>query len=237
MIFKTVEAYVEALRLDPGLTMIPLGLVAELKGVSRSSVSEQIKSGSLEGIIFKGRRKTWRGVRPEALFAQEQRATEEAAERRAKLAAALETTAAARRTATYAEIMEPVGMAAKNPRQRAEIGVLLSEASKLSYAQHGFLMGALAVQKASGLPNGLFFQLARELGALAADGDEAAFWTAECDKVFAHYAPPVAEAAPAVATAAPEAAAAAPVSAPPAKAQGKGKPAAHKAAPAKKAAE
>lgn len=229
MIFKTVECYVEALRLDPKLTMIPLGLVAELKGISRSAVSEQIKSGSLEGIIVKGRRKTWRGVRPEALFAQELRASEEAADRRTKLAAALEATATARHTATYAEIMEPVGMAAKNPRQRAEIGVLLSEASKRSYAEHGFLIGALTVQKASGLPNGLFFQLARDLGALAADADEAAFWKAECDKVFAHYAPP------ASATAAPEADAAAPPPPPPA-AKAKAKPA-HKPAPAKKAAE
>ncbi len=231
MVFKTVEAYVEALRTDPGLTMIPLGLVAELKGISRSAISEQIKSGSLEGIIVKGRRKTWRGVRPEALFAQELRTQQEAVERRAKLAAALETAATARHTATYAEIMEPVGMAAKNPRQRAEIGALLSEASKRSYAEHGFLLGALAVQKASGLPNGLFFQLARELGALAADGDEAAFWREQCDKAFAHYAP--AGTAPAEADAVPAEAA----SGPPAKPAAKMKPAAHKAGPAKKAAE
>ena len=47
MVFKSVEAYLDALRQDSNLTMLPLGLVAELKGISRSAVSEQIKSGAL----------------------------------------------------------------------------------------------------------------------------------------------------------------------------------------------
>jgi hypothetical protein len=202
MVFKSVEAYLDALRDDPHLTMLPLGLVAELKGVSRSAVSEQIKSGSLAGVVVKGKRKTWRGVQPDALFAQEQRVREEARQRREKLTAALAAFAAGSRTATYAEIMDPVGMAPKNPRHRAEIGDLLAEASKQSLAERGFMIGAIVVQKSSGQPNGLFFQLARDLGALSEGADETEFWKAQCDKAFAHFsAAGIAPAAPAPAKA------------------------------------
>lgn len=190
MIFKSVEAYVEALRQDPDLTMIPLGLVAELKGISRSAVAEQIRTGALEGIAVKGQRKTWRGVRPTTLFAQAERARHDAEERTARLGAALAAIAATGQPATYAQAMEAVGMASKNPRQRAEIGELLAAASKDSFAQNGFLIGAIVVQKSSGQPNSLFFHLAREVGALADEADQAAFWQDQCARVFAHYAPP-----------------------------------------------
>ncbi len=195
MVFKSVEAYLDALRQDSNLTMLPLGLVAELKGISRSAVSEQIKSGALSGIVVKGRRKTWRGVQPDALFAQERRIQEEARERREQLLAALVAHAGAKRTVPYATIMEPLGMAPKNPRHRAEIGDLLAEASKRSHADHGFMIGAIVVQKSSGQPNRLFFQLARELGELAEGADETLFWQAQCERVFAHYAAPAAAAA------------------------------------------
>lgn len=187
MHYKSVEAYVEALRSDPALTMIPLGLVAELKGISRSAVSEQIKSGRLEGISVKGRRKTWRGVTPQALFAQAERQEHSDKTRRHHVVKALSKAAAEGRPVSYGDIMAPAGMTPSNPRHRAEIGTVLSEISRDSLARHGFLISAIVVQKTTGRPNTLFFKLAEDLGCLAPGADRAAFWQAECDKVFAAF--------------------------------------------------
>ncbi len=187
MHYRSVEAYVEALRHDPALAMIPLGLVAELKGISRSAVAEQIRSGKLEGVCVRGRRKTWRGVAPKALFAQAERQEEDARERRLKVVKALSRAAVTGQTVPYGEIMAPAGMAASNPRHRAEIGTLLSELSRESLERHGFLIAAIVVQKTTGRPNALFFKVAEDLGCLEAGADPIAFWRAECDKVFAAF--------------------------------------------------
>lgn len=184
MIYASVEAYLEALRGDPALAMIPLGMVAELKSISRSAVSEQIKSGRLESLTVKGRRKTWRGVTPKALFEQSERLESSARDRRHRVAAALSASGAAGRLATYGEVMSAAGLSARNPRDRAEIGLLLAELSRDSLAAGNFLVGAIVIQKATGHPNAQFFQLARELGLLVGS-DEAGFWREQCAKVFA----------------------------------------------------
>ncbi len=195
MVFKSVTEYIEAVRRDPGLAMLPMGLVAELKGISRSAVAEQIKTGTLEAVVVKGKRKTWRGVLPAGLFAQADRTFRHLQDRRAKVAGALATLAAAGKTGTYGDVMAPAGMSPRNPRHRAEIGALLAELSRESLDRHGYLIGAVAVQKASGLPNALFFDLARELGVLAAGADEGSFWRDQCERAFAHHAEQAAEAA------------------------------------------
>lgn len=188
MQFNSVQAYIEAIRDDPGLAMIPLGLVAELKGISRSAVAEQIKSGTLEAVVVKGRRKTWRGVRPAGLFAQAAKAESALKLRRAAISSALAFIATEERTGIYTEVMAPAGMSPQNPRHRAEIGALLADLSRDSFAAHGFLIGAVVVQKSTGRPNELFFTLARELGALAPGQDENSFWQAECQRVYRHFA-------------------------------------------------
>lgn len=187
MNYRTVQAYVEALRKDPSLAMIPLGLVAEFKGISRSAVAEQVRTGKLEGVSVRGRRKTWRGVAPNALFAQAERQEEDARERRRKVVKALSEAARDGVTIPYGEVMAPAGMASSNPRHRAEIGELLSALSRESLERHGFLIAAIVVQKTSGRPNALFFKVAEELGRLEPDADRTAFWRAECDKVFAAF--------------------------------------------------
>src|SRR5512145_734067 len=147
MHFKTVAAYLEALKADPALTMIPLGMVAEWKGISRSAVSEQVKSGKLEGIVVKGARKTWRGVSPDALFAQVEAHETGIRERRLQVLRTLSAAAAAGILLTYGEVMAPAGLAPSNPRHRAEIGTLLSDLSRDSLASHDFLISAVVVQK------------------------------------------------------------------------------------------
>ncbi|MEW5728168.1 MAG: hypothetical protein AB1918_10120 [Pseudomonadota bacterium] len=195
MIFRSVAEYIEAVRGNPGLAMLPMGLVAELKGISRSAVAEQIKTGALEAVEVKGKRKTWRGVLPAGLFAQTDRAEKHVRDRRAKVAAALSALATAGRTGTYGEVMEPAGMSPRNPRHRAEIGALLADLSRESLVRHGYLIGAVAVQKASGLPNALFFDLARDLGVLLPGVEEPEFWRDQCDRAFAHHVRQMAEAA------------------------------------------
>lgn len=187
MIFESVADYIDAVRNDPGLAMIPVGLVAELKGISRSAVAEQIRTGALESVVVKGDRKTWRGIRPAALFDQADRAEQRIRDRHDKVAAALAALAAAGRTGTYGEVMAPAGMSPRNPRHRAEIGDILADLSRHSWLDHGFMIGAMAVQKVTGMPNALFFDLARELGGLPPDMDEAAFWRGQCDKAHAHH--------------------------------------------------
>lgn len=187
MQFKSVAAYLEALKDNPGLTMIPLGMVAEWKGVSRSAVSEQVRTGKLEGIVVEGERKAWRGVTPAALFAQEQARADGVRERRRAVLRALSAAAAAGRVLTYGAVMAPAGLAPSNPRHRAEIGSLLSDLSRDSLRRHGILLSAIVVQKMSGRPNALFFALARELGCLGADDDAEAFWRAQCERIFAAF--------------------------------------------------
>lgn len=187
MQFKSVTAYLEALGKDPSLAMIPLGMVAEWKGISRSAVSEQIKSGRLEGIVVHGGGKTWRGVSPHTLSLQAQARESHRHDRRLLVLAAIAEAAAAGRVLTYGEVMAPAGMAPSNPRHRAEIGAILSDLSRDSLGSQGFLVSALVVQKTSGRPNGLFFTLARELGCLEKDGNEVAFWRDQCDRAFTAY--------------------------------------------------
>lgn len=187
MHYKSIEAYIAAIRKDPGQTMIPLGLVAELKGISRSAVSEQIRSGRLEGGSVKGKHKTWRGVSPRALFDQARQLEDHANDRRRKVITALSLAAASGRTVPYGEIMTPAGMCSSNPRHRAEIGALLSELSMESHKRHGFLLSAVVVQKTTGRPNALFFRLAEEIGLLSPQDDRMAFWHAERDKAFAAF--------------------------------------------------
>ncbi|MCR6630837.1 MAG: hypothetical protein NVV74_12755 [Magnetospirillum sp.] len=187
MQFKSVEAYLEALKQDPSLAMIPLGMVAEWKGISRSAVADQIKTGRLEGMAVKGRRKTWRGVTPKALFAQAEAVESGQREQRRLVLRVLSKAAAEGRLITYGEVMAPVGMAPSNPRHRAAIGNLLSDLSRDSLQRHGFLLSAIVVQKGSRRPNAQFFTLARELGSQP-DGEEPdAFWRGQCDKVFASF--------------------------------------------------
>ena len=187
MLFKSVTAYLEALNKDPALAMIPLGMVAEWKGISRSAVSEQIKSGRLEGIVVRGDNKTWRGVSPHTLFAQAEERDSHQRERRMRVLAAIAQAAAEGCLLTYGEVMAPAGMVPSNPRHRAEIGTILSDLSRDSLGSQGFLISALVVQKTSGRPNGLFYTLARELGCLEEDGDETAFWRDQCGRAFAAY--------------------------------------------------
>lgn len=184
MIFTSVEAYLDALRGDPALAIVPLGMVAELKSISRSAVSEQIKSGRLESLTVKGRRKTWRGVTPKALFEQAERIESGNRDRSRRVAEALAEAGAAGRLVTYGKVMAAAGLSARNPRDRAAIGLLLAELSRDSLRADGFLVGAIVIQKATGHPNGQFFQLAREVGALT-DDDDIGFWRAQCAKVFA----------------------------------------------------
>lgn len=183
MIFPSVETYLAALRRDPALAIIPLGMVAELKGISRSAVSEQIKTGRLESLIVEGRRKTWRGVTPAALFAQAERLDAVARERRDRVAETLARAAAEHRLIPYGAVMEAAGLSARNPRDRAAIGALLAELSRDSLAQRGCLIGAIVIQKATGHPNAQFFELARTLG-LPVGADETGFWRDQCDRVF-----------------------------------------------------
>lgn len=184
MIYTSVETYLDALRGDPALAMIPLGMVAELKGISRSAVSEQIKSGRLESLVVKGGRKSWRGVTPKALFEQCERVETGVRDRRRRVAEALARAGGAGRLAPYGEVMAAAGLSPRNPRDRAEIGLLLAALSKESLRSDGCLVGAIVIQKATGHPNAQFFRLARELGML--DGrDEMEFWREQCSKVFA----------------------------------------------------
>ncbi|CAA7616858.1 hypothetical protein [Magnetospirillum sp. UT-4] len=185
MLFRSVEAYVEALQKDHSLAMIPMGMVAEFKGITRSAVSEQIKAGQLESISVKGRSKTWKGVTPKALFAQAARIEGDTRERRAKVLRSVSNAAVAGRLIPYSEVMEAAGLSSRNPRHRGVIGALLTDLSQESWREHGFLVSCIVIQKASGRPNGLFFELARTLGALPEDGDPDAFWQAECLKLYA----------------------------------------------------
>ena len=190
MQFKSVTAYLKALRDNPDLAMIPLSMVAEWKGISRSAVSEQVKSGNLEGIEIKGKNKVWRGIRPQALFVQEAGIEAQSRQRRDQVRTTLAQAAATGQQISYGEAMAPAGLSSRNPRDRAEIGTLLSELSRESLTGQGILISAIVVQKTTGRPNAQFFALARELGCLRNGADEATFWHDQKARVFRAFSAP-----------------------------------------------
>ncbi len=193
----TAQDYVTRVLDDPRSALIPLAIVGEALGLSRSAVIERLKSGTLDGGKVTVGETVYRGVTVASLeqyMAQPKVESLSDEDAIATITAAIE--AAVRSagadafddlTLAYSEVMEAVGLAWRNPQHRGRIGYLLGEVSRHSRGAHGFLLSAAVVRKTNRRPNEAFFGLARELDLLDDDTDEETFWRSQMAAIRKHY--------------------------------------------------
>ena len=99
--------------------------------------------------------------------------------------------ACARRTITYSELAQRVGLPLNPYILARRLPALLNEISAAEDEEDWPLLGALVVRKTDGRPGAGFFRLARRLGRLPADADRAAeraFFEKERQRVHAVWA-------------------------------------------------
>jgi hypothetical protein len=96
--------------------------------------------------------------------------------------AELITAAKYRGTVTYQEIARKIGLPLTGGYMSGELGILLGEISEDEAANGRPMLSAIAVN-VQGLPGPGFFTLARQLGRLK-DEKEDAFWKVVCQSVY-----------------------------------------------------
>lgn len=193
----TAQDYVTRVIGEPTSALIPLAIVGEALGLSRSAVIERLKSGALDGGKITVGETVYRGVTVASLeryMAQPQAGILSDDDAIAIITTAIETAvqnadsdAFDDLTLAYSEVMEAVGLAWRNPQHRGRIGYLLGEISRHSLPAHGFLLSAAVVRKTNRRPNDAFFGLARDLKILKGNMDEETFWCAQMAAIRTHY--------------------------------------------------
>lgn len=179
--FNTMQGYLNALALNPSLSILTYQMVADAVGLTRAAIARQVKNGTLEGVSING---------SNYVLAQSViRKNKEEANEVAIIKSALEDFAKRGETTTYEPVMALTGRTHTNPNDRGMIGKILGAISRDSMDRHGFLLSALVFNKIQKAPTGSFFGLAEEID----EDNYAAFESAEqylhdqLDKIFAHY--------------------------------------------------
>lgn len=183
-----LERYVAACDEDPArLATVSLPTTAHLLGVTRPAVRDFVRQGQLEGLRLTDGdwQRTVISVKSLARFTRERRSSLDSQEEQVN--AVLEDVGGAGDVIHYGDLMARVGMKWRHPPNRKRIGLILGHVSEQSAAQHDFMLSALAVSKATGLPNDSFFQFARKLGLLDEDADGQAFHQHQLRKIWRHY--------------------------------------------------
>ena len=182
------DDYLNVARKDPMTAMVPFGIVQEILDLSRSAVVDRIKVGHLQGVKVETEDAIYRGVTLASLFVYIDKQPKRASDKEIivkierQIIEKIKSTKSDRVediTLTYSEVMQPLGMSWRNPRDRKTIGELLgwgmSEKS-CKDKKRGFMISAVVVRKATGRPNPAFFDYARKLELLADDEDDEVFW-------------------------------------------------------------
>ena len=104
-----------------------------------------------------------------------------------QIRAIIEEIAADGETIQYGELMKQVGLSHSNHGQRAQFGMTLRQICAETYEENGFMLCAIVVSKASGIPSEPFFNKAKELGAMNDNGNEQEFFEDQKKKVFEFY--------------------------------------------------
>ncbi|MCK6565123.1 MAG: hypothetical protein L6Q80_10280 [Dehalococcoidia bacterium] len=104
------------------------------------------------------------------------------------LARKLRGVAAHRRTITYAEVAEPLGLDMGWPPDRDALAGILGDISAHEHRNGRPLLTAVVVLAESGFPGGGFFDLARATGHMAAHEDRLACFVRELTAVHDYWA-------------------------------------------------
>ena len=176
MDFKSLSRYLDA----SAPAILPLQMVADHRGVTRASIDQMLRIGTLRAIKIG---KTW------FVDAQSLRELEES-ERRdvARVRAYLEERAhAGQRSIFYEPVMDIVGLKTRIPAHRRIIGWMLGQISEQTHRESGILLSVLVHRKTAGntRPGPGFLPLAEGLGYQFTD--KLAFVEAQTDRVLKHY--------------------------------------------------
>ena len=99
-------------------------------------------------------------------------------------------------TATYGAIAPLADLDMENPAHRDRIRQILGKISTYEHQNGRPMLTAIVVYRQANIPGPGFFELARHLGLLAANGDEVEFFSREVTRVHAAWLRPRREAAP-----------------------------------------
>lgn len=125
MTFETANDYVEALASNPSLAILPLQMVADMRGVTRPAIDRMVRIGHLEEI----RIADTRYVRAASVHALTRKFDEQVAAVRHYL----EGKARQRSIVFYEPVMAIVGLSPGVPADRTTIGGILGKVSELTW--------------------------------------------------------------------------------------------------------
>ena len=181
--FATSTEYLKALSLNPDLAVVSIAMAAECRGVGRATIERQLAVNGLGGLMIG---KT-RCVLARDLIALNQHDQDQIA----KVRQFVEAYAVQGRSVFYEPVMNAIGMKPSIPRHRLQIGVILGQVSRQTWAEHRILLSVLVHKKTAGTtrPSDSFFDLVRDVQHPEYDDDTDidAFIDAEMQKVWEHY--------------------------------------------------
>jgi hypothetical protein len=194
-----VKAYLDNIADDADDVLVPVRMAQDILDLSRSGVLDLVKSKRLDEICVEAGGRQFRGVTAGSLmrYRSGMLALDKASVQLEKFLIAVVRDAPSGEAEdvaiNYAPVMEELGLSWKSPADRKTIGNLLGEVSTRNHdrgARAPFLLSAVVVLKATGLPSGSFFQLAAELDMLDEEADEAArrkFWKKQMNAIAKYY--------------------------------------------------
>lgn len=167
--FDDAADYIDALEGDPSLAILPLQMVADLRGVSRPAIDRMVKLGQLAEIRIG---KTRYVQASSVLDLRRERDRQVAVIR-----AFLEQCAREERIVTYEPVMKLIGLRPSVPADRVAIGDILSDVARQTWFNAGpnqNLLSVLVHRRTPGKtrPGPGFFALVREFGLSWTDDDE-----------------------------------------------------------------
>lgn len=187
VVFRGPKAYAKALATDQSLALMPVSMAAAMLGVEVATVQGYVRRGLLREIVI-GEGRDWVGLSTTEVKAMRLLKLSEV-RRLATLARPILLGAARDRTTVEygVDLMEPLGLDHRHTRDRDLIGKALGSISRKTYSRHKCMLTVLAVRKDSGMPNSVFFELAKTLGAMPKAMSQDRFFWRHKQAVFGIY--------------------------------------------------
>lgn len=153
--FANEVDYLQALRKDPGLSIIGVGMAAKMLAIKRASVEQRIARETLPAIMV--------GKRTHVLCSSLLRIIDDEAAMTDKVTKALRSLIRHSQTMPYGELMSKVGLAHQFSADRKKIGAVLGKISEGTWETHKVLVSILIVDKGTGMPSDSFWGLYEDL--------------------------------------------------------------------------